>query len=374
MKRADGNPITMLLVAGGTGGHILPAIAFGDWLREAHPDVNVAFMSGSRSIELEIYRAFEIEPYTVGVSGSPLGVPGVRMIKRWAELFFGFFQAVRFLKKMSPDICVLFGGYVSMPALLAGKLSGLRSVIHEQNARAGRVTRAAAMMNIPVAAGWSDCEPLKDGSYANVGVPVRRFEKMNRKEAWEALGVEDEKTGGPTVAVMTGSLGSGKLAEALLELTKMELFSSWRFFVVDPSADSVRKASVNVTLLPRMWDITPLYVVSDLLVTRGGASTLSEVRALDMPAVVAPWRGALDDHQMKNARAASCSKILIWNEDESSLTDLADKLQKLYAIFGDKNSNIGNMLYNASMYGEKICRRLMDFAVGSRKGEVDFGG
>jgi UDP-N-acetylglucosamine--N-acetylmuramyl-(pentapeptide) pyrophosphoryl-undecaprenol N-acetylglucosamine transferase len=363
----------MILAAGGTGGHILPAVAFGDWLRREKPDVLLNYMSGSRAVELEIYRAANIEPFVLSVSGSPMGVSGGRRFKRFVELTASFLQANRFMKKLSPDICVLFGGYISIPALFAGKMRGIRSVLHEQNARAGRVTRIASRLRVPVASGWKDCEPLRDSDYKEVGVPIRNLKMMGKKEARVFLGADDGWENAPLVTVMTGSLGSGKLSEVISELTGLGEFSSWKFLIIDSGVDAPENTGKNVTRIPRMWDISALYAASDVLITRGGASTLSEIKALGVPAVVAPWRNASNDHQMENARAAASEKIEIWDEKKDSPADLSDKLQKLYTNYCRGNRDTGNLLYNACETGEKSCRRLWEFIADFMRGDVGFG-
>jgi UDP-N-acetylglucosamine--N-acetylmuramyl-(pentapeptide) pyrophosphoryl-undecaprenol N-acetylglucosamine transferase len=363
----------MMLVAGGTGGHILPAIAFGDWICREKPKINVSYVSGSRAVELEIYRYSRIEPFVLSASGSPMGISGMRRFKRFAELAASFFQANHLMKKLSPDICVLFGGYISMPALFAGKMRGICSVLHEQNARAGRVTRIAARLRVPIASGWKDCEPLSDSRYIKVGVPIRRLKSMMKNEARLFLGVNDDDERTPLVTVMTGSLGSEKLLEVISDLTKLDEFSSWRFLIIDSGINISQSAGKNVTRMPRMWDISALYAASDLLITRGGASTLSEIEALGIPSVVAPWRKASDDHQMKNAHAVTSEKIEIWDEEEDSLMDLSYKLQRLYTNYCCGNRYTGNLLYNACETGEKNCRRLWEFIAGFMRGDAGFG-
>jgi UDP-N-acetylglucosamine--N-acetylmuramyl-(pentapeptide) pyrophosphoryl-undecaprenol N-acetylglucosamine transferase len=362
----------MALVAGGTGGHILPAIAFGDWLRREKPEVRVSYMSGSRAVELEIYRASNIEPFVLSASGSPMGVKGMLRFKRFAEMLASFLQANRFLKKLSPDICVLFGGYISMPVLFAGKMRGVRSVMHEQNARAGRVARIAARLRVPVASGWKDCEPLPASLCTEVGVPIRRFKSVEKNEARLFLGVNEDK-GVPLVTVMTGSLGSEKLAEVISELTRLGEFSSWKFLIIDSNADISQSAGKNVIRMPRMWDISALYAASDVLITRGGASTLSEIKALGIPSVVVPWRKASDDHQMKNALAVASEKIEIWDEEKDPIADLSGKLKKLYADCCHEDRDTANLLYNACETGEKNCRRLWEFIADFMRGDVGFG-
>jgi UDP-N-acetylglucosamine--N-acetylmuramyl-(pentapeptide) pyrophosphoryl-undecaprenol N-acetylglucosamine transferase len=359
----------MTLVAGGTGGHVLPAVAFGEWAGRAKPGVKVNYVSGSRPVELEIYKANGIEPFVLRVSGSPAGASGFLTIKRCAELSAGFAAMWRRFGKIRPDVCVMFGGYASLPALFAAKVRGIKSVIHEQNSRAGRVTKIASFLRVPVASGWRECEGVAGENFTYAGVPVRRFDPTPKAEAWKILRAR-AKGDGPVVAVMTGSLGSDFLLRVVDETARRENFSSWNFFIVDPSVESPSQTAPNVTRLPRMWNIAPLYAVSDMLITRCGASTLTETLALGLPAVAAPWRGAADDHQMKNAMTArSRGKIEIWDESGDDADGLCEKLKRLYSNYGGRGGEGDRMLYNANDAGEKICARLWHIVTGE-KGEV----
>jgi UDP-N-acetylglucosamine--N-acetylmuramyl-(pentapeptide) pyrophosphoryl-undecaprenol N-acetylglucosamine transferase len=363
----------MMLVAGGTGGHILPAIAFGDWLRREKPHVEINYMSGSRPIEREIYRASNAEPRAIGITGSPAGVRGVRSLRRWADLMKGAVEAGRILKDFSPDACVLFGGYASVPALAAGRVMGIYTVLHEQNALAGRVTKLASKLGVKIASGWENCEGLKRSRYTPVGVPIRRMPAMPKETAWDALKVRPHRGSGPVVSVMTGSLGSGGMANILTELAGRAPFLSWLFLLLDPESETPRSAG-NVVRLPNMWDISPLYSVSDMLITRGGASTLTEAIAARKPTVIVPWRGAADDHQMKNALAAlavSGETALVWDERGDSLGELAVKLELLHDKYIRENGFTANLLYNSGEAAETNCRRLWCFAANYGKGEVD---
>jgi UDP-N-acetylglucosamine--N-acetylmuramyl-(pentapeptide) pyrophosphoryl-undecaprenol N-acetylglucosamine transferase len=360
----------MMLVAGGTGGHILPAIAFGDWLRREKPHVSVDYMSGSRPIEREIYKASDITPRAIGITGSPAGIKGIRSLQRWANLLKGAVEAGRILKNTSPDACVLFGGYASVPALVAGRVGGIYSVLHEQNALAGRVTKLASKLGVKIASGWNTCEGLKRSRYTPVGVPIRHMRPMPKETAWNALGVRPFTGKGPVVSVMTGSLGSGGMSGTLAELTGSERFASWLFLLLGTENEMPRPDG-NIVRLPRMWDISPLYSVSDMLITRGGASTLAEAIAARKPAVVVPWRGAADDHQMKNALSASGEMRLVWDERGGSLNELALKLEFLRDKYVRENGLEANLMYNSGEAGETNCRRLWNFMASYWKGEVD---
>jgi UDP-N-acetylglucosamine--N-acetylmuramyl-(pentapeptide) pyrophosphoryl-undecaprenol N-acetylglucosamine transferase len=364
-----------LLVAGGTGGHILPAVAFGDWVRRERAGVKVSYMSGARPVELEIYRAHGIEPFAVRASGSPAGAPRAEKISRWFDMLASVLQAWRYIRRGSHDLCIMFGGYVSIPALLVCRVKGIRSVFHEQNARAGKATRLARKFGVPVASGWDECCPLKRGGYVKVGVPIRRFAGIGRDEALRVLGIDPGWLEGPLVSVLTGSLGSGRLSAVLSKLSRMEKFAAWRFVVINPEVSSPTKIERNVMHIPRMWDISPLYEVSDMLVTRAGGSTLSEVEALSIPSVVVPWRASADDHQMKNALQMAASPLIrVWDESSESLSDLAGKLSDLSGIHLMEANHTVKRLYNAGKVREKTCGVLWGFAADPRKGEVSFGG
>lgn len=362
----------VLLVAGGTGGHIWPAIAFGKWLERNYGNVKVRYFSGIRELELEIYRSEGIEPLKIGVSGSPLGAPKGEKLKRWMSIFSAFWQTRRLLKSVPPDICILFGGYVSLTVLLNCKITGIPVILHEQNAHAGRVTRLAAKINAPVMSGWDECDPLEKGCFKNVGVPIRAFRSMSRIEAWNYLGVALPVPESPVVAVMTGSLGSKKVSKIIEELSTMENFKSWSFLMINHDVKSPVQVRSNLIFLPKMWDIAPLYNMADLLITRGGASTLSEVLASDIPAVVVPWRKALDDHQMRNSLiVAKSPKVFMWDEEHNTVEDLSAILNHLHSSYPKIMNDINKKMYNIA---ERICADLWSSATDHVKGDVHIGG
>jgi UDP-N-acetylglucosamine--N-acetylmuramyl-(pentapeptide) pyrophosphoryl-undecaprenol N-acetylglucosamine transferase len=359
-------PERVMLAAGGTGGHILPAVAFGKWLFVNHPGVEVCYMSGSRRIELEIYRSLKIEPLALKIEGSPVGAPWGKKLRRWKDLIRSVSQATKIMKEKRPELCVLFGGYSSFAALMAAIAGKIPAIIHEQNADAGRVTRIALFLGISIASGWENCHPLARKNFVRVGVPIRPIRSMEKDEAIEALGLNAELADGPAVAVMTGSLGSEKLTKTMEELSSMDGFASWSFLAIDHEADAPKKISRNFTRLPKMWDIAPLYNIADILITRGGASTLAEVEASGLPSIIVPWRRASGDHQMKNAmELARLGRAGIWDEDSDKLADLAEKLKKLHRSHGATRRDIGKRMYNAS---ENICERLWNHCCGLREG------
>lgn len=371
-NRTKGVVKKVLLVAGGTGGHIWPAISFGEWLATSHPEVSVEYISGMRALEQDIYNAAGIVPHVIAVEGSPVGAPEGMRWKRWRDIVRGYSQTRAFMREVSPDLCIFFGGYVSVPALFASLAFGIPAIAHEQNAHAGRVTRLARRLKVPVATGWERCDPFKRGKFTYVGVPVRCLARESAKKARVDLGLNDDFLEGPVVAVMTGSLGSQPLQEKIRELSERQDFASWNFLVLAPGVKEPNKITDRLTLLPKRWDIAPLYAIADMLVVRGGASTLTEALVTDKPTIVVPWRRASDDHQMKNAQAfAEIAKARVWDETKENIDDLGKKIRILHQTYSGNAGDTDKRMYNAA---ENICRKLWDTALRAMKGEVHVEG
>lgn len=299
---------SICLVAGGTGGHIFPAIAFAEWIKMNVKEVSVSFVCGARPLEREIYGESGIEPLILPLDGSPFGTAGLskRFGRAWRiVLSYHAFRA--FLRRNSPDICVLFGGYVSFIPLLVSHLRRIPVVIHEQNAVAGKITRLASSLRKPVAAGWSECRPLSPGKFIRTGIPVRPFSRIPRHEAWKSMGLGELPPNRTVVGVLGGSLLSPRLVQLVGDVVTDRDFADVSFLFIgekslsDPSKEP-ECASEALFYVKRQSDMSSFFSVVDLVVTRGGASTLAELAALGIPAVVVPWLGAAGNHQELNAR------------------------------------------------------------------------
>lgn len=338
----------LAVAAGGTGGHIFPALSLYDWLRREHGDVDVRFFCGSRAIEREIYASCGVEPSVLALDGSPFGAMGAARLKRCWQLVGSFFDARRALKEFAPDVCLTFGGYVSFPAFAAAKSLGIPCLCHEQNAFAGRMTRAASKRGATIACGWSRCDGMKEGSFVYTGTPVREFNLVSRDDAWLGLKLPGEAPNRPIVVMMTGSLGSTGITDMAEQLLSCDELGGWVVAAVDSSSKVPVRKTDDLYLLPRDWDPTLMFSLADVVVARGGASTLSELASMDIPSVAAPWRGAAGDHQMKNALqfAESGLNRALWDERGEGAADLARKITHLYGEFARTRGNEAEKMYN----------------------------
>ena len=301
----------LCLVAGGTGGHIFPAISFGRWVQEHHEAVRVSFICGSRSLEREIYFSQGVEPVVLPISGSPFGVPDFsQKMRRWGEMgrSLGLFR--RHVRSEVPDCCVLFGGYLSFIPLLVSAFSRIPVVVHEQN--------SVAKMGKPVASGWSECLPLAPESYRTTGVPVRLVVPVDRGRAWQAMGLAGSPPDRKMIGILGGSLMSEPLIQLLRYMARDEEMRQYLFLVLgEKPADE--EETDNLLYLGRQWNMANLYSLLHMAITRGGASTLFELAAWGIPSVVVPWPQASDNHQENNARLFMRENGgALWNEGDST--------------------------------------------------------
>ncbi|MBR1672135.1 MAG: UDP-N-acetylglucosamine--N-acetylmuramyl-(pentapeptide) pyrophosphoryl-undecaprenol N-acetylglucosamine transferase [Fretibacterium sp.] len=322
MNRSEARSV--LIVSGGTGGHIFPATVFGRWL-ERERGLSVAYLSGSRPLEAEIYASAGVEPYRLSLEGSPLGVRSpARVLRRSAALLSAFGETSRCLKAVRPETVFLFGGYVSFAPLLLCRMRGIPVVVHEQNAVAGRVTRLASRLGAAITAGWQECSGLK-GTYTTVGIPVREPRRLPRGEALRRLGLELPE-GTRVTGVASGSLGSRPLMARLLEAAEALRGRGDVAFVL--LGEPVPGGGENVHFVGRQWDMNPFYSLCDALVCRAGGSTLAEALRWGIPALAIPWEGAAEGHQVRNALCfAALGGGDVWRENSD--TPLARALEGL---------------------------------------------
>lgn len=312
----------ILIVAGGTGGHIIPAISFGNWIKEHNPEFSLVYVCGSRSIEEEIYREYCIDPIVLPIAGSPLGKRNViSFCSRSIGIFKSILKARRLIEMKKPSRCILFGGYTSFPVLLAALSKGVTSIVHEQNTRAGKLTRIAFKLKTKVLAGWEECDPLPMNAYETVGIPVRKFNRLQDLEAWNILHVGSKVPEGPIIVVMGGSLGSKSVFRNICSIASMHEMKRITFLIVGGEDSSPGDVPSNVVLMGRFWDLSPVFSIADAAIIRAGASTLYEMATYGIPTIVVPWKGAADEHQEANAQFfVRQYGGFVWNEDDSALS------------------------------------------------------
>jgi len=294
---------TLMIAGGGTGGHIYPAIAIAQEFVGSGPNRRAVFVGTQYGLEKTIVpkAGFPIEFISVG------GLKGkgpLDLIKNLARLPFGFAQALQVVGKHRPNVVLGVGGYSSGPVLLAAKLRGIPTAIHEQNAFPGLANRSVARFVTAVAVAFADAAPrLKRTDAIVTGNPIR-------KEFFEAKR-QPTSDNRQRLLVFGGSQGSHVLNEAmsgaLLFLARLKDRLDIVHQTGPKEVDQVRaayKASAfpNARVVPYLDPIVSEIAAADLVVSRAGAMTIGELAATGRAAILIPIAAATNNHQELNAR------------------------------------------------------------------------
>jgi UDP-N-acetylglucosamine--N-acetylmuramyl-(pentapeptide) pyrophosphoryl-undecaprenol N-acetylglucosamine transferase len=287
-----------LVMAGGTGGHIFPGLAVAEALRERAWRVHWLGGPGSMESQLVPPRGFEFETIEFsGVRGKGLKT----LVLLPLRLIKAFWQAIRVVRRVRPDVVVGLGGYITFPAGMVSVLLGKPLILHEQNSVAGMANRILARVADRVFCAFPHV--LKKAAW--VGNPLRAA-FLRQSGPAERLG---SRTGPLRLLVVGGSLGAKALNETVPQALAL-IPAERRPAVLHQSGakqiDALRAnyaaAGVTAELTPFIEDTAQAYAQADLIVCRAGASTVTEIAAVGAAAVFVPFPFAVDDHQTTNAR------------------------------------------------------------------------
>ncbi|SEJ14755.1 undecaprenyldiphospho-muramoylpentapeptide beta-N-acetylglucosaminyltransferase [Pseudomonas sp. NFR16] len=287
----------VLIMAGGTGGHVFPALACAREFQAR--GYTVHWLGTPRGIENELVPAAGLQLHLINVTGLR-GKGRLSLLKAPFMLLKALGQARKIVRELKPVCVVGFGGYVTGPGGLAARLSGVPLIIHEQNAVAGTANRSLASFAARV------CEAFPQTFAASAkrrttGNPVRaelffetpRQALMGRK---------------PRLLVLGGSLGAEPLnkllPEALAQVPveiRPEVFHQAGRNHDEVTSERYRAVGVEAQVAPFIKDMAQAYGWADLVVCRAGALTISELAAAGLPSLLVPLPHAIDDHQSRNA-------------------------------------------------------------------------
>lgn len=290
------NKKNILITAGGTGGHIFPAISIAKNLQD---EFNVVWVGAKSGIETTIVPKNNIPLFTIQISG--LRKKGlIKKLLMPLILSRSMLQCLMILIKQRPDVVVGFGGYATFPICFMSFVLRIPVVIHEQNSIPGLTNKILSKMANYVLVAFSGV--LDSTKTILVGNPVRE-DILNLESPEKRYG---ERSGGLNILVVGGSLGAKMLNDMLPEVcAKLNNISQVIHQVGRGDAASVQKhylqAGVNAKVINFIEDMASVYATTDLIICRSGASTVSEVCNVGIASIFIPYHFAVDDHQRFNA-------------------------------------------------------------------------
>ncbi|MDD6225431.1 MAG: undecaprenyldiphospho-muramoylpentapeptide beta-N-acetylglucosaminyltransferase [bacterium] len=334
----------ILFAGGGTAGHINPALAIAGYFRSKNPDAQILFVGNKGGMEERLVPKAGFDFAPIVISGfkrqiSPKAVAhNVKTVKR---IVTSSIESKKILTEFKPDLCVGTGGYVSGPVLRKAAKMGIPIIIHEQNAFPGVTTKMLSKNAKRVMLAIEDAKKYldKDCNFVVTGNPVREdILKVTKEQARKQLGLDSR----PVVLSFGGSLGARKINEALADVIARSgkdgryqhihaygQYGKWFPQLVKDKGTDIEKCP-NLDIREFIDDMPVCMAAADVVVSRAGAITLSEIQAMGKPAILIPSPNVAENHQYYNAMAlvnAGAAEII----EEKDLTETAvtEKLDSL---------------------------------------------
>lgn len=320
----------VVITAGGTGGHIFPALALISKLKEKDKNVEILYIGTTNRMEKDIIPKEGI-PY-IGIEMKGLNRKNIfKNIDVMRTYLKAVSKAKAELTKFKPDIVIGFGGYISAPVIYAAHKLKIKTIIHEQNSIPGVSNKFLSRYVDKVLVSFK--ESIKDfpnDKTIYTGNPRSEQIKDIEKISKTTLGFKKDKA---LVIIVMGSLGSLTMTKKLKETLPLFKNKDYQVLLItgkdyyDEYKDI--KLSSNVKIVPFYNNLIGLMKDADLIVTRSGASTIAEITSIGLPAIMVPSPYVTNNHQYVNAKSleddGACIILKEEDFDKNSLVDLLDK-------------------------------------------------
>jgi UDP-N-acetylglucosamine--N-acetylmuramyl-(pentapeptide) pyrophosphoryl-undecaprenol N-acetylglucosamine transferase len=322
-----------VIACGGTGGHLFPGIAVAEVLHDRGHEVMLLISEKEiDALALSGHTTFRVEK-----------LPSVGLPSAFSPALLGF--ARRFYESLAmcrslyrnfkPQVVLGMGGFTSTAPVLAGRIRGVPTFIHESNAIPGKANRLTARIVNAVMLGFKECAPFFPKTHTEVtGTPVRtELVRLDRAVARRKLGLREDLT---TLLVMGGSQGASGINRALIKA--LPFLQGVRVQVIHLSgarderlvADNYRRENIPALIAAFHHRMEEVYSAADLVIARAGAASLAEFAAFSLPCILIPFPYATDDHQTRNAEIyARSNAAILLKESELSGELLARKIREL---------------------------------------------
>ena len=297
----------IMLAAGGTGGHIFPALAVAEEM--LHRGYRVSLVTDSRGVDLGRTLS-EVQVHRINASGIRGNI--LQKVSGFLSISIGVLQARRLFSRHRPQCVIGFGGYPSVPTMLAATLSKLPTIIHEQNAVIGRANRLVAKRVTTMATSFNETagvDAVSASKITQTGNPVRAAFSRVRQTPYPPIGPNG---GGVKILVLGGSQGAAVFSDIVpAAITNMPEKLRRRFAItqqcrpedIDRAGDIYASVGVASELSTFFDDVPQRMAAAHIIITRSGASTVAELAEAGRPAILVPYPHATDDHQSANARS-----------------------------------------------------------------------
>ena len=334
----------VIIAAAGTGGHINPGIAIANIIEKEYKNSDIRFIATGKKLEEDLikkagYKSYAIHAYGFSKKLTP------ENIRRTIKTIQGFSEAKKILKEFKPDIVIGTGGYICGAVISSAKKLGIPTLLHESNAYPGLAIRMLSNKVDTILVGIKEAKDgLKNAKRViYTGTPTKvkplNLTKLDEKRILNQLKISDKK---PIVLVFGGSQGAKKINDNILEIIKNSMNKDYQIvwstgsIQFDILKEELKKNNIdiddvpNARILPYIYNMDEVMSISDLVVARSGALTLTELSLLGKPAIFIPLPSSSANRQEDNARVfekAGAAKIILNNEvNQDNLNNMINEI------------------------------------------------
>lgn len=325
----------ILISGGGTGGHVFPAIAIAQALKRIDENIEILFVGALGKIEMEKVPAagFKI----IGLPSA--GIQRKNILKNITlpfKLLKCMSMAKKIIKDFAPDIAVGVGGYASGPALRAAAKAGVPVVLQEQNSHAGVTNQILAKKAVKIFTAYQNMEKYFDkDKILLTGNPVRPDIINNTAERDEALEFFNLKKDKVTVLSIGGSLGAGTINNSIMKFVEQFqnagiqiIWQTGKYYYDNIEKELQNKNCPDIHAMPFIKRMDLAYKAADVVVSRSGALSVSELCIAGKPVIFIPSPNVAEDHQTKNALA-------LVNQDAALMLKDSEALEKFFTVVNE---------------------------------------
>lgn len=305
-----------IIAAAGTGGHINPAIAIANKIKEKEPNSEIIFIGTTRGLENNLvpragYSLKTIDAYGLSAKLTP------SQIKKMIKTIKGIGEAKEIIQKFKPDLVIGTGGYICGPVVMAAKKCNVPVILHESNAFPGKAVKMLAKKANTVLISFEEArEKIKKANkIVYTGTPIhihkQNYTKNKKIDIIKKLGLQEDK---PIVLIFGGSQGAKKINESVVDLLNKKLNRNYQImWATGPKQYDIIKEELekqgkninnmaNAKILPYIYNMEEVMNVCDVIVARSGAMTIAEIAAIGKPSILIPLPNVSQNHQLYNAK------------------------------------------------------------------------
>ena len=321
----------VIIAAAGTAGHINPGLAIANKIKKEDKNSEIIFIGTTRGLENDLVPRAKYKLKTIDAYGLSKKIT-IENIKKFNKTIKGFGEAKKIIQDFKPDIVIGTGGYICGATIFSAHSLGIPTMLHESNAFPGKAVKMAAKRTNTILVSFEEAiskiPNCKNVVYTGTPVKIkkRNFSKSERSAIINSIGLHEEK---PVVLIFGGSQGAEKINNAICEIIEKKMNINYQIiWAAGPKQFDIIKRRLleknisinninNCKVFPYIYNMEEIENISDLVVSRSGAMTITEIANLSKPSILVPLPNVSNDHQMYNAKVLEKvgASIIIKNND-----------------------------------------------------------